>query len=58
MTENAQFWFNQELIAPPPMACAGHKTRMAFCIKHSVHSEHTVGNDVLYNVCNWKSYKT
>lgn len=27
MTENAQFWFNQELIAPPPMACAGHKTR-------------------------------
>lgn len=27
MTENAQLWFSQELIAAPPMACAGHKTR-------------------------------
>lgn len=32
MTENAQFWFNQELIPPPPMACAGHKTRQPFAL--------------------------
>lgn len=27
MTEDAQFWFNRELITPPPMAFAVHKTR-------------------------------